>query len=69
MMTHIGLDSIPDFGRHFHFPQVNYDEAEQLYRRAVAIAEATLDTDHPDFSTRLRNLADLFEQQVGSELR
>lgn len=32
-------------------PQGKYDEAEPLYRRAMAIAEAALDTDHASYST------------------
>ncbi len=36
------------------------DEAEPLYREAIQIDEATLGKDHPDYATRLNNLAVLY---------
>jgi tetratricopeptide (TPR) repeat protein len=36
-----------------------YAEAEPLYRRALAIGEKTLGSEHPDVATRLNNLAGL----------
>ncbi len=40
-----------------------YDEAEPLYRRALAIGEKTLGPNHPDVATRLNNLALLLSAQ------
>lgn len=45
-------------------PQDKYEEAEPLYRRALSIAERTLGKDHPVYSTRLGDLAQLLQQQV-----
>ena len=39
--------------------QGRYDEAESLYRRALAILEVRLGPDHPDVATSLSNLARL----------
>lgn len=44
--------------------QGKYDQAEPLYRRAIAITEKTLGTGHPSYSTNLNNLGGLLEQQV-----
>jgi tetratricopeptide (TPR) repeat protein len=35
-------------------------EAEPLHRRAIAIGEKALGPEHPDFATRLNNLAGLY---------
>ena len=40
-------------------PKARYAEAEPLYRRALAIAGATLPPDDPELATRLNNLAEL----------
>jgi tetratricopeptide (TPR) repeat protein len=40
-----------------------YDEAEPLFRRAIAIGEKTLGPNHPDVATRLNNLASLLQDQ------
>ncbi len=40
-----------------------YDEAEPLYRHALAIREKSLVTDHPDIATSLNNLAALYHSQ------
>lgn len=45
--------------------QGKYEEAKPLLHRAMAITEAALGEDHPDFSIRLNNLASLLEYQVG----
>jgi tetratricopeptide (TPR) repeat protein len=37
--------------------QGQYEEAEPLYRRALAISEKALEPDHPDVATILNNLA------------
>jgi hypothetical protein len=39
--------------------KARYREAEPLYRRTLAITEASLGPDHPDVATRLNNLAGL----------
>ncbi len=39
--------------------KARYSEAEPLYRRALAIGEASLRPDHPDVAIRLNNLAEL----------
>ena len=39
--------------------QARYNEAEPLYRRALAIGEKTLGLDHPDLAAWLNNLASL----------
>lgn len=44
--------------------QGNYEEAETLYRRAMAITETSLGTNHPDLSARLADLAGLLMRQV-----
>jgi tetratricopeptide (TPR) repeat protein len=40
-----------------------YDEAELLYRRALAIREKVLGPDHPDVAASLNNLATLLDKQ------
>ena len=40
-----------------------YDEAEPLYRRALAIGEKALGHNHPDVATWLNNLANLLQAQ------
>jgi len=37
--------------------QGRYEEAEELFRQALEIDEKTIGRDHPDYSTRLNNLA------------
>ena len=36
-----------------------YEEAEPLYREAIEIDKATIGEEHPDYATRLNNLAEL----------
>ena len=43
--------------------QGKYAEAEPLFRRALAIEEAALGTNHPDVGTTLNNLALLLQEQ------
>ena len=44
--------------------QGKYDDAEPLYRRALAIQEKTLGGDHPDVAESLNHLAGLLRSQV-----
>lgn len=44
--------------------QGKFKEAEPLHRRALAIAEDSLGTEHPDFSLHLNDLGLLLAQQV-----
>lgn len=46
-----------------------YEEAEPIYRRAVAIAETTVGTEHPQYSSMLNGLAGLLLHQVRADLR
>ena len=41
----------------------NYEEAEPLYQRALAIWEKALGPDHPDIGNSLNNLANLYADQ------
>src|SRR5205823_1747739 len=41
--------------------KARYAEAEPMYRRALAIAEASFGPDHPDVANRLHNLALLLQ--------
>jgi tetratricopeptide (TPR) repeat protein len=41
------------------YARANYKEAEPLYRRALAINEASLGPNHPEVATKLNNLAEL----------
>jgi tetratricopeptide (TPR) repeat protein len=43
--------------------RARYDEAEPLYRRALAIREEKLGADHPDTASSLNNLANLYRAQ------
>ena len=43
--------------------QGRYDEAEPLYKRALAIREKALGTDHPDVARSLNDLGSLYYQQ------
>ncbi|MCP4307664.1 MAG: tetratricopeptide repeat protein, partial [bacterium] len=43
--------------------QGRYDEAEPLYRRALAILEKVLGAEHPAVATSLNNLAELYRDQ------
>ena len=43
--------------------QGKYDDAEPLYKRALAVKEEVLGPMHPDTATSLNNLADLYESQ------
>lgn len=45
--------------------QGKFDEAEPLLRRAMAITEGKLGTDHPSYSIHLNNLAVVLKEQVG----
>lgn len=44
--------------------QGEYEEAESLHRRAMEITEAAFGKDHPEYSTRLNNFAQLLKAQV-----
>ncbi len=44
-----------------------YDEAEPLYRRALAIKEKALGPQHPNTATSINNLAELLRSQGASE--
>jgi len=48
--------------------QGKYNEAEPLYRRAIAIDEKALGPDHPGLATDLNKLAELLEDQVRNAL-
>lgn len=48
--------------------QGNYEEAEEMYRRSLAIREKVLGADHPDVAEGLNNLAVLLERVVRIEL-
>merc|ERR1719409_501169 len=41
----------------------DYDAAEPLYRRALAICEVALGYEHPDTATSMNNLAGLLESK------
>jgi len=43
--------------------RAQYEEAEPLYQRAIAIGEKTLGPEHPDLATGLNNLAELYRNQ------
>ena len=44
--------------------QGKYDDAEPLYKRALAIREDTLGPRHPDVASSLNNLGVLLKSQV-----
>lgn len=46
--------------------QGNYDEAEPLFTRALAIREKALGPEHPDVASSLNNLAVLLNRHVNS---
>jgi tetratricopeptide (TPR) repeat protein len=46
-----------------HKAQGKYDQAEPLYKRALAIWEKALGPEHPDVATSLNNLAGLYHDQ------
>jgi tetratricopeptide (TPR) repeat protein len=46
-----------------YMDQERYDEAEALYKRALAVSEKSLGPDHPDTATSLHNLAYLYHRQ------
>jgi tetratricopeptide (TPR) repeat protein/CHAT domain-containing protein len=46
-----------------HNAQGNYAQAEDLYKRALAIREKTLGTNHPEVAKVLHNLAYVYESQ------
>ena len=58
----------PNSGLHYHAffvaNQGKYDDAEPLYKRALAIREETLGPRHPDVAGSLNNLALLLHSQV-----
>ncbi|MGD0553311.1 MAG: tetratricopeptide repeat protein, partial [Sedimentisphaerales bacterium] len=44
-----------------YYNNANYKEAEPMYKRALAIDEASFGKDHPDVATDLSNLAGLYQ--------
>jgi len=61
-----GLDSVGLLGQAMWYTaRGRYTEAEQLYQRAIAIAQKVLGPDHPDFGTDLTNLAFVVYQAQG----
>ena len=42
-----------------------YAQAEELYRQALKIGEATIGAAHPDYAIDLGNLGDLLGQKLG----
>ena len=58
----------PNSGLHYSVffvaNQGKYDDAEPLYKRALAILEETLGPRHPDVAGSLENLASLLQSQV-----
>lgn len=51
-----------------HVFQGNYEQAELLYQRAIAIWEAALGREHPQVAAGLNNRAELLRAQVGVDL-
>lgn len=49
-------------------PQGQYEEAESLLRRAIAVVETNLGTGHPSYSSYLINLGELLIEQVSVEV-
>ena len=49
--------------RSFIAPTGNYDAAEPLYKRALAVSEKAFSPDHPDVAAALNNLALLYHIQ------
>jgi hypothetical protein len=45
----------------FLYKRANYTRAEPLYRRALAIDEASFGSDHPEVAIDLNNLARLLQ--------
>jgi len=43
-----------------YYNNANYEEAEPLYKRALALNEASFGKDHPEVATNLNNLAELY---------
>src|SRR5437588_550164 len=46
-----------------YYLQGKYGDAEELFKRTLAIQEATLGAGHPDVSTTLNNLAAVYSAQ------
>jgi tetratricopeptide (TPR) repeat protein len=46
-----------------YYDQGKYEQAEPLYKRALAIDEKAYEPDHPDVATDLNNLANLYYNQ------
>ena len=46
-----------------YFDQARYDEAESLYKRSLAIAEAAGGPDHPTVALSLLNLARVYQDR------
>jgi len=45
-----------------YYNNANYEEAEPLYKRALALNEASFGKDHPEVATNLNNLAELYNE-------
>ncbi len=50
-----------------YYLQGNYAEAEPLYKRALAILEKTLGSEHPRVATALKNYAALLRETGRSD--
>jgi len=56
--------------RHLNFKtRGKYDEAESLYRQALALNEANLGPDHPEVGASLNNLAALCVRRAETTMK
>jgi tetratricopeptide (TPR) repeat protein len=62
-VQHLGVASILRNLGELYSNQGSYSEAEQLYRRALAIDEKVLGADHPDVAADMSDLALLYDAQ------
>lgn len=51
-----------------HFAQGKHEKAEDLYRQAIEIAEVAPGVEHPDYASRLTDLAGLLEKKVRGDV-
>jgi tetratricopeptide (TPR) repeat protein len=47
----------------YHYYRADYDEAESLWKQALAIREKAFSSEHPDVAKALHNLASLYDDQ------